>query len=530
MTLKNIFNQKVTKYTGLLLVLIFILIIFLLNMDNIMNYLGNKHSNFKIEKRTDSFNNIGIQGYDNSGTSGYLPVKEGFNNKENFTGSDPEGAMEQVNDRNYKVIVEPKTRSVSVSFKGVDSLSGTANKLQGYLLILAKYNSSLEKVGHVNARISSEGLDIEGFLNDLATNGYISTDDQDKLRNLLREDIKTIPINEDALRNRQRKILSASNLLRTFQSEITEFKNITAVSDSFSKEEVQDKFLELLEKVYDEKYYKKALKLSLSSKYNTGIKHLYEDLNSIISTDSKFPVLTKYETDSGITTETNENDRKLIIIKKNKEDAIKLKKAIEVSDDNFNPKLKDFIMKFLNKYERLSLDTGSSLGNGICNIDGQCSYKFENLEDKDSAGNFYYYKLGIGLIYNTSDTKYTENVSNIYTYKYGPGGKMMYFKLDNSLEEQERLIRRLEEIERNSILSKREANKPLQPMPEEGDTQSMDAYMKMLEPHIGNYPDEFTLREQDVKDLSLSNYLNKSLSTGTINVGVKINDIAVESD
>ena len=523
-TFKNMFNKKLTKYTGLLLILIFILIIFILNIDNIMNYLGNKHSNIKIEKQTDSFNNIGIQGYDNSGTNRYLQVKEGFINKEHFIDTDPEGAMEKINDRNYKVIIEPKTRSVNVSFKGVDSLSGS-NKIQGYLLILAKYNSSLEKVGHVNARISSEGLDIESFLNDLASNGYISTDNQDKLRDLLRGDLTTV---------------TSTDVLKAFQDDGTNFTNIK-VSGSFSIAEVQDKFLELLEKVYDEKYYKKALKMTSTDAYNTGIKQLYNDFNSIIDTPTTstsaiegfstdtFPTLANYKTDSDIVEEQNENDRKLIIIKKNKEDAIALKQVIENSNTEFDTKLKDFIMKFLNKYERLSLDTDSSLGNGICNIDGECSYKFENLEDKDSAGNFYYYKLGIGLIYNTGSTGYTENVSNIYTYKYGPGGKIMYFKLDNSLEEQERLIRRLEEIERNSILSKRESNKPLQPMPEEGDTQSMDAYMKMLEPHIGNYPNEFTLREQDVNDLSLSNYLNKSLSNGTINVGVKINDIAVES-
>lgn len=514
---KSMFNQKLTKYTGLLLVLIFILILFLLNMDNIINYLANKKFNFKINNHNNSFNNIKhIQGYDNDKANSYLSVKEGFLSRESFTDTEPVGAMEQVNDRNYKVDINPRNRSVSISFKGIDNLTSN-NKLHGYLLILAKYNSSLEQIGHLNARISLEGLDFYTMLNDLKENGYITAESLETLNNDLRGEVFNVNI---------------INILRAFTNTFgsVTFNDIRSNTNN-SQEDIQDKFLELLEKIYNEIYYKRAFKLT-DTNYNNGIKQLYNNFNSIIINSKKFPTLDKYETDSGIVDEQNENDRKLIIIKKNNADAISLRKKIDSSTIKFNPKLKKFIIKFLNKYERLSLDNNSNLGNGLCNIDKQCNYTFENLEDKDSSGNFYYYKLGIGLIYNNLKVKNknTEKISNIYTYKYGTGGSMMYFKIDNSLEEQERIIRRLEDITRNSILSKTEANKPLQPMPDAGDTISIDAYMKMLEPHIGNYPDEFTLREQDVQDLSLSNYLNKNLSSGTINVGVEINDINVKND
>jgi hypothetical protein len=104
--LKNIFSKKLTKYTGLLLILIFVLVVFLLNMDSIMGYLGNKkhistHNNEK-------FNNIGYEGHDTSGTSGYLSVDN--NVIEGFGTQNPETVMDSNFDRNYKIMFDPKKK------------------------------------------------------------------------------------------------------------------------------------------------------------------------------------------------------------------------------------------------------------------------------------------------------------------------------------------------------------------------------------------------------------------------------------
>jgi hypothetical protein len=413
--------------------------------------------------------------------------------------------MNNVADRNYKVNIDPKTRNVSVSFKSITDDIPSNNTIMGYLLVLAKYDSSLNKIGHLNAKISTEGLNASIYLDQLDFDNVITTTVKTALLNKLKMAVYT-----------------TTDLYTTFYDPVQEDLDLKP-------------FLKLLEMVYDEKYYKHAFQVSgIDPKvYNTSILDLYDDFRTINAHSMAFPEnISNYTNDiNNIVTTNNVNDRNLIIIKTNKNMVSAIRTAINNTND-LNIDLTNFITKYLNKYERLSPESVENVGNGICNADGVCSYVFQNLDDKDLAGNFYYYKLGVGLIYlDTTNNRADENVSNIYTYKYGPGGRMMYFKLDNSLEEQERLIRRLEEIQRNSILSQREVNKPQQQLPSDNDDEAsdMNAYMKMLEPHIGNYPDEFVLREQDVRDLSLSDYLNKRLSRGTLNVGVKINELNVQN-
>lgn len=516
--LKNIFSKKLTKYTGLLLVLIFVLVVFLLNMDSIMGYLGNKkhistHNNEK-------FNNIGYEGHDTSGTKNYLSVDNSV--IEGFSGN-AETVMERL-ERNYKIIIEPKKRTVSVNFKAVEkSEINSSEHIKGYLLILAKYNSSLEQVGHINARVTNETQDYTKHIEKIHTNGIITESAKDKLLTLLSGDLSSVKANAIVGRfdgTDDNKLLSS----------ITELSSGNTI---YSANERQQELLKLLELVYNDKYYNKALRVE-SNSYNTGIASLYNDFQTLFPTTITFTT-TGFETDSNnelITNEDNVSDQRKTVIGANKKDTETISTEVSALSATDMPDIAlNFLNIFLEKYANLSDDTGKFNKSGICNVDGQCNYVFENLEDKDSVGNFYYYKLGIGMIYNSgSGTSTQENISNIYTYKFGTGGKLTYFKLDNSLEEQERLLRRLEEIEQNSILSQKEKNKPVQPMVEDSNVNPMDAYMKMLEPHIGNYPDEFTLREQDVKDLSLADYLNKSLSRGTINVDVDIKDLVLKND
>lgn len=514
--LKNIFSKKITKYTGLLLVLIFLLVIFLLNMDYIMGYLENKKhiSNHNNEK----FNNVCYKGHDTSGTKGYLTLDNSI--IEEFSGN-AETVMERL-ERNYKIIIEPKKREVSVNFKAVEkSEINLTENIKGYLLILAKYNSALEQVGHINARITNETQDYTKYIEKMNINGIITNDAKINLLTLLGSDLSSVSSNVIAGR------FDGTDGYKLLSS-ITE---LSSGNKTYTSNERQKEFLKLLELVYNDKYYNKALKVG--SSYNTGIASLYNDFKTLF-TDDIFTI-TEFDTDTNnevIINEDNLTDQRQIVIKSNKKDVETIKKElITLSSKDIPDIALEFLNIFLEKYSILSNDTGKFNKSGICNVDGQCNYVFENLEDKDNAGNFYYYKLGIGMIYNISTgTTTQENISNIYTYKFGSGGKLTYFKLDNSLEEQERLLKRLEEIEQTSILSQKEKNKPIQPMVEDINYNSMDAYMKMLEPHIGNYPDEFTLREQDVKDLSLADYLNKSLSRGTINVDVDIKDIVVTND
>lgn len=162
----------------------------------------------------------------------------------------------------------------------------------------------------------------------------------------------------------------------------------------------------------------------------------------------------------------------------------------------------------------------------ICNAENICSYTFANLDAKDDNGELFYYKLGVGVIYTTGNT---EMISDILPYSFGTGNRQQYFRIDINQQEQEKLVRRLDEIERQSIFKPKEASGEQALASKSGDSvdqqPDMDSYMRMLRPFIGNYPDEFTLDKNKIKELTMQDYLNESLALGQLNVNVDVADL-----
>ena len=151
----------------------------------------------------------------------------------------------------------------------------------------------------------------------------------------------------------------------------------------------------------------------------------------------------------------------------------------------------------------------------ICSADKKCSYTFTDLADRDSNGDAYYYKIGVGVIYHKNGT---DIVSNLTTYL---NGGSEYFRIDSDLTKQREFMRRVDELAKKSISAGAE------PVPTNLDAVKnvdSDAYMRMLRPYIGNYPDEFTLDKQKVDELTLTNYIDKNYSMGEINVNVDIDE------
>lgn len=165
----------------------------------------------------------------------------------------------------------------------------------------------------------------------------------------------------------------------------------------------------------------------------------------------------------------------------------------------------------------------NSLGGSICNNEGICSYVFTDLDTKDDEGNVYYYKLGVGVVY---DSNGADVYSNITTYNFGSGNTQQYFRVDIDMQEQEKLLRRLADIESASLYTAKE-QKPVATSISEAVTQGtdIDAYMKMLRPYIGNYPDEFTLNKQKINELTLDSYLDENYAVGEFNVNVNLGNI-----
>ena len=164
----------------------------------------------------------------------------------------------------------------------------------------------------------------------------------------------------------------------------------------------------------------------------------------------------------------------------------------------------------------------------ICNSSNICQYTFTNVESKDSNGDLFYYRLGIGIISDGENGE--KSYSNINPLMFGSGsGFQKFFRVDNTLKEQKALLQKLSNLEKLKSAESAKSTQDLvekQDIDENGEVKyDVDAYMKMLKPYIGNYPDEFTLNQQKLDELSLGKYLNKSLALGSLNIDVDVADI-----
>ena len=167
--------------------------------------------------------------------------------------------------------------------------------------------------------------------------------------------------------------------------------------------------------------------------------------------------------------------------------------------------------------------TTSPLGGSICNNEGICSYVFTDLDTKDDDGNVYYYKLGVGVIYDNAGV---DVYSNITTYNFGTGNAQQYFRVDIDMQEQEKLLRRLADIESASLYTAKGQNTVATGVSDAvAQGTDIDAYMKMLRPYVGNYPDEFTLNKQKINELTLDSYLDENYAVGEFNVNVNLGNI-----
>ena len=168
----------------------------------------------------------------------------------------------------------------------------------------------------------------------------------------------------------------------------------------------------------------------------------------------------------------------------------------------------------------------------ICNSSNICQYTFTNVESKDSNGNLFYYRLGIGIITGNTEKIYS-NINEL-TFGSSSSGLQRFFRVDNTLKEQKALLQKLSNLEKLKAAASAKSTQDLvesQDIDENGEVKyDVDAYMKMLKPYIGNYPDEFTLNQEKLDELSLGKYLNKSLALGEFNIDVDVADIMPKQD
>jgi hypothetical protein len=429
-----------------------------------------------------------------------------------------------IDESKLTVKINPDDKSVAVSFDKYSGSDAASANIKGYLLVLAKYDTNLQQVGALNVKVSDEGgASFKDALSELLGK-YSSSVDQTTINNL------------------KKTVTDSKPSIGTDTSTASYVATQLTATDIIKYNQLTDLFFAVLELLY-----------TYRRKVTTGpsgtLKTVYGELNDVLKTikgASSVPLPTESTTvsdvDKGITGikfETVATGAKYTDTMA-KSDAEQLQRAITDypalrdalagisttpgTSDYFETKLKDFMQKLVDIY-MTSVNTRSE--SSICDSAGKCGYTFTELEELDPNGNPYNYKLGVGIITTGADG--TDKVSKVEPFTYGGGGgrRMTFFKLTNTLEEQTKLLRRLEMVDRNKLASAT-VTVPTQVVPGQVSGQAaggdIDAYMRMLRPYLGDFPNEFQITQKQANDISLSKYLNESLALGQLNLNVAISD------
>jgi hypothetical protein len=429
---------------------------------------------------------------------------------------DIDGALGKgVDPRDITIDLEPTSRQVKVAFTGVDAENGvpTGYAIKSYLMVLAKYDKDLNKVGTLDVKLSEEA-GARTFVEDLAafTKKYDGSLSQARITAM-----------KDTAGTKITDTKTSSQVLQAFlgDSSKTGLKDLNALPT----QEI-GMFFELLGLVY---------KTQLTKQTKT-LKDLYTDLVSVYPYLPPIPSTTNAALDR--------NYDYLAIDTDNKKGAADLKRAIaslkDLNEDISDPvptntnttngarpsqavinALKAFMEELIRMAES---DPESATGN-ICDAaTNKCNYTFTQVEPADPQGNIYYYKLGVGVIF-VSTTDGTEKISKIKAYSFGSGNKLQYFRVDTALNVQERMLKRLDELDRTSMqraLQQPAGDADGSDGSANGASSQMDAYLNMLKPYVGNYPDEYILGTETGKELTLDKYLNQSLAVGQVNINADL--------
>lgn len=480
MILKN--QGGFTRHTGVLLSLIILLILLVWNWDTCF-----------AAGTTPIYERI-VNWMMGTSSTPSTTMKEGFADTDVLTAG--------IDNTKLEVKIRPEDRALDVQFTGIQTSTLTSgSNIKGYLLVLAKYDKDMKQVGTLNVKLSDEGgSSLKEKLNSFA----------EKYKGVLSS----------------AQVTSITSLDETNSY----FEVATVFSDAVikSNNQITDIFFALMDLLYTHKRNNK-----------TTLYDIYNELRTAIGSTELLPsAITKSaippNTTAGVDyLSFNEVNKVIYTDEMAKSDAEQLKRAITDYPDlrnklalltypYFMTKLNDLFNRIVELY--MSSPVSSST-NKICETDNTCKYTFTELDPVDPQGEPYNYKLGVGVI--IVDSNGADKVSKIDAYTYGGPKRLEFFKLTNTLEEQVKLIRRLDMVDRNKLAAAA-TPAPTQPVPGEKPTVGgdMDAYMKMLRPYLGDFPNEFQMSQAQMDDVSLSKYLQESLALGQVNVNLGISDLA----
>ena len=367
------------------------------------------------------------------------------------------------------------------------------SRFYGYDLVLAKYNSNLKNIGHLEVKVL----------------GHIGNSLLAKLRNIKDPNDNKIFKNAD-------------------------FGDIS-IMDGVVK--LEDKIL-TNETVLSKVNSKRMLKILLEYKYHydvetPGMGTKFDDTYELIRNFSgsrdnkKIPQLS--EIMNGTTKPYRAAQSSLVT---DLDDLDDMRRRLQFQVENLNLNKYSVFYTYMNspnsdeskEDNELSLEDRKfivkSLLNFLINLKSQknqfcnpntnlCSYEFTNLEMKDDEGNDIFYKLGFRTLLSSNDEQNNKHYETKYITKDVP-----YFKLTEPIKMQREFLE-------TAHLLKDMKNKPIvKKNVEEVKTKTdLENYMQQF---LGNYPNELKLKQEEIDEMSLSKYMNESLAQGEVNFNVGI--------
>ena len=479
--------KKRDNQVGVLLCFLIIVFVILFNFNSIFNFIFQSRNN-DINNSCKNNNSKNIENFETSTTVGEN-VDTSILNKC------------KLNQEDIKLTINSEKRSVDVSFYSNTECMNNS-RFYGYDLVLAKYNSNLKNIGHLEVKVL----------------GHIGNSLLAKLRNI--KDPNDTKIFKDADFN---DIFIEKSVVKLKD------KNSTNITNTYKI--LTDKTV--LSKVNLER----MLKILLEYKYHydtetAGIGTKFDDTYNLIrdfsgKDDSNIiPELSKIMNSR---TEPTGTPKSSLVTDLDDLDDMRRKLQFEVENLNLNkysvfyeymnssnpttlnnnsllPEDRKFIVKSLLNY----LINLKSQKNQFCNPHTNlCSYEFTNLEMKDDAGNDIFYKLGFRTLLSSTNTPNNKHYETKYITKDVP-----YFKLNEPIKMQREFLE-------TAHLLKDMKNKPIvKKNVEQVKTKTdLENYMQQF---LGNYPNELKLKQEEIDEMSLSKYMNESLAQGEVNFNVGI--------
>ena len=473
--------KKRDNQVGVLLCFLIIVFVILFNFNSIFNFIFQSRNNDK-NSSCKNGNSKNIENFETSTTVGES-VDTSILNKC------------KLNQEDIKLTINSEKRSVDVSFYS-NTKCMNDSQFYGYDLVLAKYNSNLKNIGHLEVKVL----------------GHIGNSLLAKLRNI------KDPNDNKIFENADYGDISIKDGVVKLEDKILTYKTV------LSKVNLERMLKILLEYQYHYDINTPGMGTKFDDTYN-----LIRDFSGIKDSNGdnkKIPQLSKIM--NGTTEPTQTAQSSLVT---DLDDLDDMRRRLQFQVENLNLNKYSVFYEYMNSSNPTTSNNNSllpedrkfivkSLLNYLINLKSQknqfcnphtnlCSYEFTNLEMKDDAGNDIFYKLGFRTLLSSNDEQNNKHYETKYITKDVP-----YFKLNEPIKMQREFLE-------TAHLLKDMKNKPIVKKNVEAEKTKTDLenYMQQF---LGNYPNELKLKQEEIDEMSLSKYMNESLAQGEVNFNVGI--------